>query len=198
MQTRARRPAGRSLPSLDDAGIVPPLLAALPDGQRSVRISVARALYVFLDDAWVTETLARSWNDAGEAERLLEPLWDEVGSVRAAAAWALGVARTPHAVEPLLAMLNERNAEVQSRIVWALGRIAAPWTVPPLWQGMPNAPPPGPWPASAPFALFPDARIVAALRGMRQDEDATVRQQAAAALNRIRLFTGEQRTGAKP
>ena len=140
--------AAEALGNISCARAVKPLLEALRDEHRGVRGTVAEALgkigdvravdpllEALEDDDWlvrgrVAEALGKI-GDVRALDPLLEALKDENRLVRLKASDALGRIGRP-AVERLLQLLNEGDANLQEAAAWALTRLSDPKALPSL------------------------------------------------------------------
>jgi hypothetical protein len=91
-------------------------------------------------DARAVETLEAlgldEIGDAGEVEAAIQNLNDEDWSVRAEAAFFLGVIRHVRAVEALIQTLEDENSSVRYQAAWALGEIGDERAIEPLTQAL--------------------------------------------------------------
>jgi beta-lactamase regulating signal transducer with metallopeptidase domain len=166
-------PAATSAPDTAVAGVIPSLIRALHDVDRSVRENAAYALG-HLDAASAVPEL-------GTALRT-----DPDGAVREMTAWALGEIGDSAAIDALRgAVRNDADTPVRLTAAWALGQLGNALAVPTLAQALTDRAPDvrvrAAWalgtigPSDAPSAL------IAALR----DPSAAVRQETAWALGTI-------------
>ena len=166
-------PVATSAPDTAAAGVIPSLIRALHDVDRSVRENAAYALGHLAAGAAVPElgTTLRS---------------DPDGAVREMAAWALGEIDDPSAIVVLdAAVRNDAEASVRLTATWSLGQLGNAAAVPTLGQALTDRAPDvrvrAAWalgtigPSDAPPAL------IAALR----DPSAAVREETAWALGTI-------------
>jgi bilin biosynthesis protein len=101
---RERRAAANALITIPDRRALEPLMTALGDGDPTVRMNATLALGEF------TGTHPEL---ASIAESLFRVLADDVATVRAMGASALGRTKDPRAVEPLIGLLDDQSEVVR-------------------------------------------------------------------------------------
>ena len=133
--------------------VVPPLIGALRESDRDVRVAAARALARCADAksmdpslAWrgdeddkvrqATALLMETFRDEHAIELLLQLLRDGDVTLRWVAALALGRARSDLAVEPLLAALRDEHRVVRAIAMRALRQIKDERAIEPLTEAL--------------------------------------------------------------
>lgn len=165
-----RRWAADAFIKIEDPRAVEPLIQALKDESFAVRTAAAKALTPLRDPRAVAPLIEALRNDRENSvqveaalanmgppavEPLCAALQDKNVQVQRGAAFALGGIRDARAVEPLIAMLHERDHwDVRATAANALGKLG-------------------------------DVRAVEPLNQALQDEHGDVRERAAWALRRI-------------
>ncbi len=158
---------------LHDPRVVEPLIAALKDTDRDVRLSAAVALGKIKDPRAV--------------EPLIVALEDSDVNVRCSAIDALGELRDTRAVEPLIPALKDIELALSERAAIALGDIGDPRAVEPLLAALKDWTKEPDLRGSSAKALgdIKDPRAVEPLIVALGDKDKFVNEKAAEALGRI-------------
>ena len=167
-----RREAAVALFDLNDTRAVEPLIEALNDPDAEVRANAASAL------GWLKDIRA--------VDALIEKLSDEDPVVRSIVAISLGVINDSRAAEPLIRALDDENSSVQANAAISLGaHLKDPSALEPLIKGLADKE--GIVRSSSAYALgeLGKDKAATALTTAQSDEDETVREEAAAALEKL-------------
>lgn len=113
--------AALALGRIKDEGAAQPLVHALEDKEKGVRMAAMRAL----------TNIGRA-----DAELVAHFLSDDYEFVRCEAAWSLGRVGDTRAIEPLAHALSDENIFVRGRAAWALGEIGDAKAIEPLTQAL--------------------------------------------------------------
>jgi HEAT repeat protein len=162
-----RQAAAGALGEMGDRHAVEPLIAALGDGNINVRRSATHSLGLIWDLQLVS--------DLGSID----------SAVRRAAAEALGDLGDRHTVEPVIAALQDENAEVRQAAAEALGDLGDRRAVEPLIAVLQDENAEVRQAAAEALGRLDDPRAVKPLIAVLKDENAEVRQVAARALGEI-------------
>ena len=116
-----RQAAVEALGRIRDLRSVSPLIAALRDKDTSVRRVVNESLNKITPDWPQSEAVTQ------QVPEFIEALQDDDRDVRQATAEALAYFRDPRSVEPLIALLRDKDSRVRETAVEALEKVAPNW-----------------------------------------------------------------------
>ena len=170
-EVQLRWEAAMALGHLGDQRAVQPLIEALKDPNRDVRLAAAEALGYLRDKRAVPHLIAA--------------LKDPNRDVRLAAAWSLGYLEDKRAVPHLIAALKHRDKYVRLDAAEALGYLEDKRAVPHLIAALKDPNRDVRWAAAEALGYLRDKRAVPHLIAALKDRDKYVRCKAAGALERL-------------
>ena len=191
--------AARALAKIGDVRAVDPLIAALDDEEKTVRHAAVSALgeigdvravgpliAAFDDEDWVRHLALKALVPFGPlaVDPLTAALEDASGSVREAAARALGEIGETRTVPSLIAALDDAEEEVRHATVEALGKIG-PLAVDPLTAALEDSSSKVREAAARALGEIGDTRVVPSLIAALDDAEEEVRRAAVGAMGQL-------------